>query len=513
MSDLSLCIHSASFETYTDATLSFTRKARPAWCRCRPESSHSLSDWTEWALNKPYRERVRVLYRTLSIRHARPVEVVDGELRFAGKVHSRMTASVRSVRYAPVRQNGGLVTTSSNANDVRGQKMRSAPRYNATHKTSGGKPGKVGGGTMYSDPIRLDEREEYAKILQKCLEGRVHFTRRTCKLASRLSDEHGPQHAKVDAKRSVVSKEVLDSPHAWSLQKRSCLTSNVQQPPPKVTARQRLSSVQEMKMLESPQWMEDLKQILDVYHKSRVEREKLTGTTRCVRGRLKMPKLSEAMHAEINAALVAFPADEVLVTAFGLTIRRCDMETLSGLNWLNDEVINFYMNLLMQRSQENPKLAKVYAFNTFFYPRLAAGSHKSVQRWTRKVDIFSYDILLVPLHFHAHWCLSSVDLRKGHIAYYDSMGGSSDMDVLETIREYLQEESMEKRKFELDTSQWTMVVMRDIPLQKNGSDCGMFVCQYAECISRGASINFSQQDMPYLRRRMVYEILHKSLLS
>ena len=37
-----------------------------------------------------------------------------------------------------------------------------------------------------------------------------------------------------------------------------------------------------------------------------------------------------------------------------------------------------------------------------------------------------------------------------------------------------------------------IVALQDIPLQMNGSDCGMFSCMYAESITRGAEITFSQ---------------------
>jgi len=37
--------------------------------------------------------------------------------------------------------------------------------------------------------------------------------------------------------------------------------------------------------------------------------------------------------------------------------------------------------------------------------------HTSVKRWTRKVDIFGYDLLVIPVHLKVHWCLATVDLR------------------------------------------------------------------------------------------------------
>lgn len=69
------------------------------------------------------------------------------------------------------------------------------------------------------------------------------------------------------------------------------------------------------------------------------------------------------------------------------------------------QVINFYMNLLVERSQK-PNLPTVNAFNTFFYPKLRKSGYCAVRRWTKKMDIFSKDILLVPVHLGVHWCLS-----------------------------------------------------------------------------------------------------------
>lgn len=44
------------------------------------------------------------------------------------------------------------------------------------------------------------------------------------------------------------------------------------------------------------------------------------------------------MLAVINDLLRPQPSEEVLVEGYKLQIRRRDMESLAGLNWLNDEV-------------------------------------------------------------------------------------------------------------------------------------------------------------------------------
>lgn len=222
--------------------------------------------------------------------------------------------------------------------------------------------------------------------------------------------------------------------------------------------------------------------------------------------------LTPRMLAEIDAALIPSPKSEVLVHNFNIKITRRDIHTLKGLNWLNDEIINFYMNLIMDRSKDNNRPPSVYALNTFFYPKLMNSGHQSVSRWTKKVDIFAYDILLVPIHLGVHWCMATVDFKKKFISYYDSMLGNNDK-CLQLLLNYLEKEHLDKKKAPYRTKGWKLENMKDIPEQMNGSDCGVFACQFAEHKSRQAQMAFDQEDMPYFRRRMVYEIINSILLE
>lgn len=144
-------------------------------------------------------------------------------------------------------------------------------------------------------------------------------------------------------------------------------------------------------------------------------------------------ELSEEQEMKVNSALVHTPPDEVLINSFGAGITRKDIQTLKGLNWLNDEIINFYMNLICERSQKENSLRKCYAFTTFFYPKLLKDGYNSLKRWTRKIDIFSYDLILVPIHLGLHWTLAAVDFTCNEIRYYDSMNGYNN-ECLKAIR-------------------------------------------------------------------------------
>ncbi|XP_004863156.1 sentrin-specific protease 1 isoform X2 [Heterocephalus glaber] len=224
------------------------------------------------------------------------------------------------------------------------------------------------------------------------------------------------------------------------------------------------------------------------------------------------PEITEEMEKEIKNVFRNGNQDEVLSEAFRLTITRKDIQTLNHLNWLNDEIINFYMNMLMERSKEK-RLPSVHAFNTFFFTKLKTAGYQAVKRWTKKVDVFSVDILLVPIHLGVHWCLAVVDFRKKSITYYDSMGGINN-EACRILLQYLKQESIDKKRKEFDTNGWQLFSKKsqEIPQQMNGSDCGMFACKYADCITKDRPINFTQQHMPYFRKRMVWEILHRKLL-
>jgi sentrin-specific protease 1 len=119
-------------------------------------------------------------------------------------------------------------------------------------------------------------------------------------------------------------------------------------------------------------------------------------------------ELQEEHLSRIEDALISSPADEVLVNAFSISITRKDVHTLKGLNWLNDEIINFYMSLICERSKQDTGKSyfKTHAFTTFFYPKLVKDGYASLKRWTRKIDIFSYDLLIVPVHLGLHWTLA-----------------------------------------------------------------------------------------------------------
>ena len=87
------------------------------------------------------------------------------------------------------------------------------------------------------------------------------------------------------------------------------------------------------------------------------------------------------------------------------------------------------------------------------------------------------------------------------------------MPALSALLEYLRQEHQTKKGYDLDLRHFAKEIVADCPQQDNGSDCGVFVCKVAEFISRETSLTFSQEDMAYYRKRMIWEIANNQLIS
>lgn len=232
-----------------------------------------------------------------------------------------------------------------------------------------------------------------------------------------------------------------------------------------------------------------------------------------------IPRLTKEMAAEVSCALAQSDPNLVLSAAFKLRITQRDLATLQEGSWLNDEVINFYLSLVMERCSGEAAGLKVYSFSTFFFPKLRgggggqAGGHAAVKRWTKAVDLFLYDLVLVPLHLGVHWAMAVIDFKSKTVKSYDSMGQRHD-DICSLLLLYLKEEHKAKKGRELDNAKWTIGSLKaiEIPQQKNGSDCGVFACKYADYIAKGRPLTFRQCHMPLFRKLMIWEILNQKLL-
>ena len=221
------------------------------------------------------------------------------------------------------------------------------------------------------------------------------------------------------------------------------------------------------------------------------------------------PKLSLEMINGINQCLQSSP-ETIIIDKYNIKITKKDLNTLWTLSgnckaWLNDNIIEFYLNMIVSQTFEI-----LYAYNTRFLAKYLDEGYKSVKRWTRKINLFSNDLVFIPYNLYGvHWCLFTIDFRKKIISFYDSMG-SKQNGILMSLLEYLKEEYLDKKKAVLDISEYKTFNVKDIPRQglveEDKWNCGIFTLKYALYLSKQAPMTFSQELMPYFRQKMVFEI-------
>ncbi|OEH76470.1 ulp1 protease C-terminal catalytic domain-containing protein [Cyclospora cayetanensis] len=200
---------------------------------------------------------------------------------------------------------------------------------------------------------------------------------------------------------------------------------------------------------------------------------------------------------------------------------------------LNDEVINFFFSLLQRRNDEalarGDAVPKCHFFNSFFDERLKVASYEGVRRWTKRVDLFAHDLLLLPVHHkeQQHWALGVVDFRPGcrRLRIYDSgFAGALWRDWFERMGAYLEEEHKHKRgrwyfpdgdcvvghggplteAFRVNRRRHAE---RDSPQQQTLDDCGVFVCLMAEALSDQREFDFPATKTKECRLMLAFFVL------
>ena len=78
--------------------------------------------------------------------------------------------------------------------------------------------------------------------------------------------------------------------------------------------------------------------------------------------------------------------------------------------------MNAFLTVLADNEATKPHhLPKCYFFPTHFYAKLLNSPegfrYLNVRRWTKHADIFSMDLIFIPIHLHSsHWILVIINL-------------------------------------------------------------------------------------------------------
>lgn len=90
-----------------------------------------------------------------------------------------------------------------------------------------------------------------------------------------------------------------------------------------------------------------------------------------------------------------------------------DRDRLREDEFLNDNLIGFYLRFLEDHLQRTNKdvAERTYFFNSYFFATLKKGrgiDYSAVEKWTRNIDLFSYDYVVVPINQDVHWYVAII---------------------------------------------------------------------------------------------------------
>ncbi|GLI69363.1 hypothetical protein VaNZ11_013954 [Volvox africanus] len=228
--------------------------------------------------------------------------------------------------------------------------------------------------------------------------------------------------------------------------------------------------------------------------------------------------------ADPGELMVDFRPNAVLV----IELSRAKLQCMNLNVWLNDEVINLYMLLLQMRDTRFRQTARTnsspaprcHFFNSFFYNKLfqdeGAYNYANVRRWTipRQLinkmqpssNVLELDRIIIPIHKGVHWTCAEIDLKARAVRYYDSLMGE-DHALVRHLLTWVSDESADKCHQRWDTSKWSVEFPKDIPVQRNGCDCGVFSIMFADRRGAGLPFDFSQRDMGLLRIKVLHRVV------
>ncbi|KAF2655563.1 cysteine proteinase [Lophiostoma macrostomum CBS 122681] len=173
-----------------------------------------------------------------------------------------------------------------------------------------------------------------------------------------------------------------------------------------------------------------------------------------------------------------------------------DLFNGNKLAWLNDNIINEYLSLLVEAEKarlgfthtRNGSAPPVHAFASQWYTSMR-NNPDSVTRWATRKNLgqgqfLDARLILIPICDQSHWRLIAIKPQDRLVEYYDSLNGEGDryfLHVIEFLKKVLGRE--------YSKGQWDFRNRPSVP-QENNSDCGVFTCLNALCLLRQIDVSY-----------------------
>ena len=185
--------------------------------------------------------------------------------------------------------------------------------------------------------------------------------------------------------------------------------------------------------------------------------------------------------------------NQIIVSNFNIDLTLKDLNTLDNKNMLNDNVIDFYLQLFCQHNSNY-----YFALPSTYFSKMEKDGFESIDQWIDKTILLNYKIIFIPVCLKKHWRLLIIDFLTNSISYYDSINVNSTKCV--TAIKHIGDVIAKK------TIKWKTPKQAHDIKQTNDYDCGIFVCLFARNLILNRELDFDQNDTSIYRNIIKNEI-------
>lgn len=179
----------------------------------------------------------------------------------------------------------------------------------------------------------------------------------------------------------------------------------------------------------------------------------------------------------------------------GLSITASDLECLAAREYINDNIINFWLKYMYQKLLSDAEQKRILIYDSHFMAALEKMDNERTHRWLRKMKLFEKDFMIIPVMEDEHWFLMTLEYPNNvydqnaqrfrtRVRFWDSMG----RDYLRKIKKklcvilfkFLRNAFLFEKSESITELHNIEVIHEDVNQQKNLFDCGLHLLLNAE---------------------------------
>ena len=206
-------------------------------------------------------------------------------------------------------------------------------------------------------------------------------------------------------------------------------------------------------------------------------------------------------------------SDIPIVKAFGISIYPKDIQSLiieskSNDRWLNENIVNFYLSLLLY-SNEDKNILTLPSQSLQKY--LSNNESEDIKLISK--NIFDYNLIIVPVCFKKHWSLELIKVNEKKVRYFDSLAKQKQAierkSLLEKFITKIITVDARQKQLDLEINEWIFRAESNVQQETFSYDCGLFTCSFARSIINGewsSKETYSEEKLENIRKRISEEI-------